>query len=232
MKIAGLIGGMSWESSLEYYRIMNQLIRERLGGQHSARILMFSVDFHPLEELMRQDRWEDITSELIDAARRLEKGGADFVVICTNTMHKSEPEIQKAVSIPLLHIGDAVGEDVVGSGLSTVGLLGTRYTMEQDFLKDHLKTKFGLDVKIPGPESRDIAHKVIFDELCLGKILETSKTEFERIIEELAAEGAQGIILGCTEIPLLIQSSDVSVPLFDTTGIHARKAVDWALNTD
>ncbi len=229
MKVVGLIGGMSWESSLEYYRIMNQLVRERLGGQHSARILMFSVDFHELEEYMRLDGWEEVTSVLIDAARRLEKGGADVVVICTNTMHKGAPEIEKAVGIPLLHIGDATGEEVIERGISVVGLLGTRYTMEQDFMKAHLSSKYGLEVRVPGPESREIVNRVIFDELCLGEIREESRNAFIRIIEEMAAEGAEGIILGCTEIPLLVRQSDVSIPLFDTTAIHSRKAVEWAL---
>jgi len=229
MKVTGLIGGMSWESSLEYYRIMNQLVRERLGGQHSARILMYSVDFHELEEYMCLNLWEEVTSVLSDAAGRLERGGAQLLVICTNTMHKVAPEVEKKVNIPLLHIADATGEDVIAQGLSVVGLLGTRYTMEQDFLKNHLSSNYGLDVRVPGPDSREIVHRVIFEELCLGEIRETSKAEFKRIIEEMAVEGAEGIILGCTEIPLLIQPTDVSIPLFDTTAIHARKAVEWAL---
>jgi aspartate racemase len=229
MKIVGLIGGMSWESSLEYYRIMNRLVREKLGGQHSARILMFSVDFHELEEYMRLDRWDEITAVLADAARRLEKGKADLLIICTNTMHKVAPEVEKEVSVPLLHIADATGEDVIERGISVVGLLGTRYTMEQDFLKGYLSSKYGLEVRIPDLESREIVHRVIFEELCLGETRESSKNEFKRIIEEMSADGCQGVILGCTEIPLLIRSTDVSIPLFDTTAIHARKAVEWAL---
>ena len=229
MKVVGLIGGMSWESSLEYYRIMNRLVRERLGGQHSARILMFSVDFHEMEEYMRLDNWQGVISVLVDAARRLERGGAELLVICTNTMHKVAPEVQREVGIPLLHIADATGEDVIDRGISAVGLLGTRYTMEHDFLKAHLSSRYGLDVRVPGPESREIVHNVIFEELCLGEIRETSRNEFIRIIDELGADGAQGIILGCTEIPLLIKQSDVSLPLFDTTAIHAGKAVEWAL---
>jgi len=229
MKTIGLIGGMSWESSLEYYRIINQEIRNRLGGQHSAKVLMYSLDFEPIEELQRQGRWEEMALILQDAAKRLELAGANFFLICTNTMHKIAPEVQDSVRIPLLHIADATAEEVKASGISTVGLLGTRYTMEQDFLKGYLSSKHGLDVIIPEPDSRDIVHNVVYDELCLGTIREESKKVFLRIIQDLGEKGAQGVILGCTEIPLLVHQKDTSLPLFDTTAIHAKKAVEMAL---
>ncbi|MBW2096599.1 MAG: aspartate/glutamate racemase family protein [Deltaproteobacteria bacterium] len=229
MKTIGLIGGMSWESSLEYYRIINQEIRNRLGGQHSAKVLMYSLDFEPIEELQRQGRWEEMALILQDAAKRLELAGANFFLICTNTMHKIAPEVQDSVRIPLLHIADATAEEVKASGISTVGLLGTRYTMEQNFLKGYLSSKHGLDVIIPEPDSRDIVHNVVYDELCLGTIREESKKVFLRIIQDLGEKGAQGVILGCTEIPLLVHQKDTSLPLFDTTAIHAKKAVEMAL---
>ncbi len=229
MKTIGLIGGMSWESSLEYYRIINQEIRNRLGGQHSAKVLMYSLDFEPIEELQRQGRWEEMALILQDAAKRLELAGANFFLICTNTMHKIAPEVQDSVRIPLLHIADATAEKVKASGISTVGLLGTRYTMEQNFLKGYLSSKHGLDVIIPEPDSRDIVHNVVYDELCLGTIREESKKVFLRIIQDLGEKGAQGVILGCTEIPLLVHQKDTSLPLFDTTAIHAKKAVEMAL---
>ncbi|MBW1732355.1 MAG: aspartate/glutamate racemase family protein [Deltaproteobacteria bacterium] len=229
MKTMGLIGGMSWESTLEYYRIINEEVRNRLGGQHSAELLLYSLDFHPIEELQRQGKWDEMTQILIDAAKRLEKAGADFVLICTNTMHKMAPEVQDSIKVPLLHIADATAEQIKASGFSKVGLLGTKYTMEQDFLKGHLSSKHGLEVVISDDASRDIVHNVIYDELCLGTIKEESKKKFLKIIQDLAANGAQGIILGCTEIPLLVHAEDTSLPLFNTTAIHAKKAVDMAL---
>lgn len=229
MKIIGLIGGMSWESSLEYYRIINQAVRERLGGQHSAKILMFSVDFHEIEEYQRSDRWDKATEVLVDAALRLERGGAALLLICTNTMHKVAPDLAKSVNVPLVHIADATAEKIIEQGIKVVGLLGTRYTMEQDFLRGRLAEKYGLDVIIPCPESRETVHNVIYDELCLGEIRDSSRRRFVKIVEELRSQGAQGAILGCTEIPLLLRPEDVSTPLFDTTAIHAHKAVELAL---
>ncbi|MEJ2718337.1 MAG: aspartate/glutamate racemase family protein [Deltaproteobacteria bacterium] len=208
MKVMGLIGGMSWESSLEYYRIMNEEVRERLGGQHSAKILMFSVDFHEIEACQVEDRWEDATALLTDAARRLERGGADYLLICTNTMHKVADGVQRAVSIPLLHIGDATAEEVKRLGLSSVGLLGTRYTMEQDFLKGYLSSRHGLEVIVPGEEARTAVHDIIYDELCLGKLVDESKERLLSIVAGLAADGAEGVILGCTELPLLLRPDD------------------------
>ena len=229
MKTIGLIGGMSWESSLEYYRIINEEVKNRLGGQHSAKVLLYSLDFHPIEEFQRRGRWEDMALILIDAAKRLERAGADFILICTNTMHKVAPEVQDSIKIPLLHIADATAEQIKATGISVVGLLGTKYTMEQDFLKGYLSSKHGFDVIVPNAGSRDTVHNIIYDELCIGTIREESKKMFLRIIQDLAAEGAQGVILGCTEIPLLVHPGDTSLPLFDTTAIHAKKAVEMAL---
>lgn len=230
MKVIGLIGGMSWESSLEYYRIVNQEVKKCLGGLHSAKILMLSVDFHEIEELQSSGNWKESARILIKAAQDLEKGGAEFVLICTNTMHKVAPEVQAAIKIPLLHIADAVGEEINRQKLHKVGLLGTKFTMEQDFLKGHLFEKFNLDVMIPEAKSRQIVHDIIYNELCLGSIRAESKQMYCEIIETMAKNGAQGVILGCTEIPLLVQSADVSIPLFDTTAIHCKKAVGFSLN--
>jgi len=230
MKVIGMIGGMSWESSLEYYRIVNEEVKKRLGGLHSAKVLMLSVDFYEIEELQSSGNWQESARILIKAARDLEKGGAEFVLICTNTMHKVAPEVQASIKIPLIHIADAVGEEINKQNLYKVGLLGTKFTMEQDFLKGHLVDKFNLDVIIPGADSRQIVHEVIYNELCLGSIRKESKQSYCEIIEEMAKSGAQGVILGCTEISLLVQSADVSLPLFDTTAIHCRKAVDFSLN--
>jgi aspartate racemase len=229
MQVIGLIGGMSWESSLEYYRIINTLIRERLGGQHSAKILMYSVDFHQIEECQQQDRWEDAAGILRDAALRLEKGGADFLILCTNTMHKLAENIQGSVNIPLIHIADATAEELKKVSISVVGLLGTKYTMEQDFLRGHLASKHNIKTIIPASEAREIVHRVIYDELCLGRIEQVSRDMLVQIILDLKGAGAQGVVLGCTELPLLIKPEDVDIPIFDTTAIHARKAVDQAL---
>ena len=229
MKVIGLIGGMSWESSAEYYRIINEEVKRRLGGLRSGKILMYSVDFHEIEELQHEGRWEEATELMIDAAKRIEKGGADFLLICTNTMHKMAPDVQKAVNIPLLHIADATGEQIKSLGIQKVGLLGTKYTMEQDFYKGRLVSKHSLDVVVPEEGDRNIIHEVIYEELCLGVILEKSKNEFCRIINSLAKQHAEGIILGCTEISLLIKQTDSMLPLFDTTEIHAQKAVEFAL---
>jgi aspartate racemase len=229
MKIIGLIGGMSWESSLEYYRIINERVKEKLGGLHSAKSLMFSVDFDEIEKLQHDGNWEEATRVMIDAAQRLEKGGADFIVICTNTMHKMANDMQKAVGIPLLHIADATAEKIKTAGINKVGLLGTKFTMEEDFYKGRLTNKYNLQVLIPNEEERQIVHDVIYKELCLGNIQQKSRNEFIKIINNLASHGAEAVILGCTEIPLLVKQEDVKIPLFDTTRIHAESAVDYAL---
>ena len=229
MKTIGMIGGMSWESSLEYYRIVNQSINQRLGGVHSAKCLMLSVDFAEIETYQRLGNWQAATRVMIEAAQALEKGGADFVVICTNTMHKMAEEVQQNIHIPLLHIADAAAELIKARGLHKIGLLGTRFTMEEGFYKDRLVQKHGLQVLIPTAPDREIVHRVIYDELVLGKINPVSKAEYLRIIADLTRQGAEGIILGCTEIGLLVQQTDCSIPLFDTTLIHAEAAVNFAL---
>jgi aspartate racemase len=229
MKTIGMIGGMSWESSVEYYRIVNEAIKERLGDLHSAKCLMYSVDFAEIELLQREDRWEEATRAMIEAARRVEAGGADFLIICTNTMHKMADQVQASLGIPLLHIADATAEAVKSRGLKRVGLLGTRFTMEGDFYRRRLVEKHGLEVLIPGPADRAIVHRVIYEELVLGRIEPASKKEYLRIIASLADAGAEGIILGCTEIGLLVSQADSRLPLFDTTRIHALAAVQFAL---
>lgn len=229
MKTIGLIGGMSWESTVEYYRIINQAVNRRLGGFHSAKILMYSVDFGEIEGLMQERRWEVIGDRIAGIAKNLEEAGADFILLCTNTVHKVAERIEHTTIIPFIHIADATGEEVFRKELKKVGLLGTRYTMEEDFYKARLMEKYGLTVLIPPEEDRIIINDVIFRELCHGIIEQPSKHQFRRSIEELVARGAQGIILGCTEIPMLIKEGDCSVPLFDTTSIHALRAVDHAL---
>ncbi|MCC6615086.1 MAG: aspartate/glutamate racemase family protein [Anaerolineae bacterium] len=229
MKTIGMIGGMSWESSLEYYRIVNETVKARLGGLHSARTLMYSVDFAEIEVLQSEGRWDEATSMMIDAARRLERGGADLIVICTNTMHKMADDVQAAVGIPLLHIADATAAQIQQQRLATIGLLGTRYTMEQDFYRGRLEQMHGLRVLVPDADRRALVNRIIYEELVLGEIKAESKAAYLRIIDALVAEGAQGIILGCTEIGLLIQQQDCAVPVFDTTTIHAMAAVEAAL---
>lgn len=229
MKTIGLIGGMSWESSIEYYRIVNELTKARLGRLHSAKSLMISVDFAEIEVLQREGRWDEGAQMMADAARSLERGGADFVVLCTNTMHKSTPEIEAALGIPFLHIADATGRRVAGAGIGCVGLLGTRFTMEEDFYRGRLEQKFGLQVLIPEAAERETVHRVIYDELVQGNIREESRRQYAGIIAGLVDRGAQGVILGCTEIGLLVRPADSPVPLFDTTRIHAEAAVDFAL---
>lgn len=229
MKTIGLIGGMSWESSAEYYRIVNETVRQRIGGLHSAECVMYSVDFSDLEILQREGRWEEAAQMMIDAAQKLERAGAGIVLIGANTMHKTYESVRKNVSIPVLHIADAVAGRICAQRMQTVGLLGTRYTMEEDFLKGRLVDKYGLNILIPEPNDRELVHKVIYDELCLGLIKEPSRAAYRQIITGLVERGAQGIILGCTELGLLVKPEDSSVPLFDTTIIHAEAAVDWAL---
>ncbi|MBF6030961.1 aspartate/glutamate racemase family protein [Pseudomonas sp. P115] len=228
MRTIGLIGGMSWESSAEYYRIINQHVRDRLGPLRSAQIVMYSVDFGPVEQAQHAGRWDDAALILEDAARRLQAGGADCVVLCTNTMHRVAPRIEAAVSIPFLHIADAAGLAAVEAGTLTVGLLGTAFTMEQDFLKSRL-TDHGLTVLVPDADERKAVHRIIYDELCVGVISDASRQVYQRVIASLAARGAQAIILGCTEIGLLIKPQHSDLPLLDTTELHAQAAVAFAL---
>lgn len=232
VKVIGIIGGMSWESSAEYYRLINQEVNRKLGGLHSAEILMFSLDFEQIEKLQHSGKWEEATKIMVDAARRLDRGGADFLIIATNTMHRMADEVQNSVRVPLLHIADATGDRIKKAGFKRVGLLGTIYTMEEDFYKGRLIDRYGLEVSIPGNEDRKLVNDIIYNELCLGKINQSSKQDVVRIIDGLAAEGAEAVILGCTEIPLLIQQKDAKVPLFDTTLIHAETAVARALEVD
>ncbi|MBU7013160.1 MAG: aspartate/glutamate racemase family protein [Theionarchaea archaeon] len=229
MKVIGLIGGMSWESSAEYYKILNETVKERLGGLHSAKCIMYSVDFEEIEQLQHAGKWGEATTYMIDAAQRVEKAGADFVLICTNTMHKMADDVQSAIGILLLHIADATAEKINEQGLNTVGLLGTKFTMEEDFYKGRLKEKFGLAVVVPEEDERTTVHDIIYNELCLGEIRESSREKMKKSIEHLVSKGAEGVILGCTEIPLLVKQKDAAVPLFDTTLIHAQAAVDRAL---
>jgi aspartate racemase len=229
MKTIGLIGGMSWESSVEYYRIINEAARDALGGLHSAKSIMYSVEFAEIEALQHAGRWEEAARILVAAAQSLEKGGADFALICTNTMHKLYDEVQEKIKIPLLHIADATAEVIKAGGFSKVALLGTRFTMEEDFYKGRLVEKYDLEVIIPTAEEREQIHRVIYDELCVGKIMASSRHQYTGIINRIIGEGAQGVILGCTEIGLLVKQEDSSVPLFDTTEIHAKAAVRYAL---
>jgi len=229
MKTIGMIGGMSWESSLDYYRILNQTVHARLGGLHSARCILTSVDFAEIEVLQREGRWEESGQRMAEAAVSLERAGADCVILCTNTMHKLVDDIQAAIQIPFLHIADATAERVKAAGVQRIGLLGTRFTMEEDFYRGRLEQLHQLTVLTPPPAQREIVHRVIYDELCLGLIHEESRAAYREIIADLAAAGAQGILLGCTEIELLVRPEDSPLPLFPTTRIHAEAAVDWAL---
>ena len=228
MRTIGLIGGMSWESSAEYYRLINQQVRDRLGPLRSAQLLMFSVDFGPVEQAQHAGHWDDAAAILVDAARRLEAGGAECVVLCTNTMHKVAGQIQAAITIPFLHIADPTGQAAVDAGALKVGLLGTAFTMEQDFLKSRLSA-MGLTVLVPEAEERQAVHRIIYDELCVGVISEASRKVYQQVIESLSRRGAQAIILGCTEIGLLIKPEHSALPLIDTTELHAQEAVPFAL---
>lgn len=232
MKTIGLIGGMSWESTVPYYRMINETVKARLGGLHSAKVILFSVDFHEIERLQHAADWDGAGRLLAQAARSLELAGADFLVLCTNTMHKVAPAIEAAVAIPLFHIADPTAQEIKQAGLERIGLLGTRFTMEQAFYKDRLTSRHGLQVLTPPAADRDIVHRIIYEELCLGQIVDASRQQYRRIMADLVAQGAQAIILGCTEISLLVAQADASVPLFDTTGLHARKAAEWALAHD
>jgi len=229
MKTIGLIGGMSWESSIEYYRIINETAKQKLGGLHSAKSLMVTVDFAEIEKLQHEDRWDEAAQILVERAQDLERGGADFIVLCTNTMHKLADQIAAGVTIPFLHIADATAEKIIAAGMKRIGLLGTRFTMEHDFYKGRLIRDFELEVLIPNESDRQTVHRVIYEELVQGKIIDASRAEYKRIMQALIAEGAEGIILGCTEIELLVKQEDSSVPLFPTTSIHAIAAVEYAL---
>ena len=229
MKTIGLIGGMSWESSAHYYRIINQDVRTRLGGVHSARSLMVSVDFGEIERLQHDGDWARLTVAMVEAARQLERGGADFVVLCTNTMHRAADAVAASVAIPFLHIADATAARIAACGIPRVGLLGTAFTMEQDFYTGRLRDRFGLDVIVPDQADRATIHAVIYEELVAGIVRPASRKAYREIMARLVGQGAEAIILGCTEIMLLVTSDDSTVPLFDTTAIHAKAAVDLAL---
>ncbi len=229
MKTIGLLGGMSWESTVPYYRLINETVKQRLGGLHSARLVLYSVDFHEIERLQHAGDWNAAGAMLAAAARSLEAAGADFLVLCTNTMHKVAPQIEAAVSIPLCHIADPTADDIRAAGHRVVGLLGTRFTMEQAFYRDRLVQRHGLQVLTPDAADRETVHRIIYEELCLGVVTDTSLADYRRVMADLVARGAQAIILGCTEISLLVGPQDAAVPLFDTTAIHARAAAALAL---
>jgi aspartate racemase len=229
MKTIGMLGGMSWESTTSYYKLINAGVKARLGGLHSAKIFMASVDFHELEHLMRESDWDAVSAVLSDAAQRVEAAGADFLIICTNTMHKVAPRVEAAISIPVLHIADATAKQLAADGIERVGLLGTRFTMAHDFYKGRITRRYGIDVMVPDNRSQTIIDDIIFKELCLGKINAQSRRHYLDIIRQLQQQGSQAVILGCTEIGLLVKSEDTQVPLYDTTQIHAASAVEMAV---
>ncbi len=229
MKVLGLLGGMSWESTVEYYRLANEEVRARLGGLHSAPLVLWSVDFAEIEELQVAGSWDEAGHRLAEAARALERAGAEVLVLCTNTMHKVAEAIEEAVGIPLVHIVDSVAAAVSTAGMARVGLLGTRFTMEESFWADRMR-RHGIDVLVPGPEDRETVHRTIYDELCLGVFSEASRGAFVDVVDRLAAQGADGVVLGCTEIELLVRPEDTTVPVFPTTTLHVRSAVDAALS--
>jgi aspartate racemase len=229
MRTIGLLGGMSWESSVEYYRLLNRAVRERLGGLHSAECVMWSVDFAAIEELQRSGYWNEAARRLAALAHRLEQAGAECLVLCTNTMHRLADDIQAAIDIPLLHIADATAGRIKAAGIGSVGLLATRYTMEQDFYRGRLAERHGLQVLVPREPDLSLVHDVIYQELCQGRVLDGSRDHYRRVISQLEAAGANGIIYGCTEIDLLVGPHDASVPVFDSTRIHVDAAVEWAL---
>lgn len=230
LKTIGLIGGMSWESSLEYYRIINETTKLKLGGLHSAKCLMYSVDFEEIEVLQHENKWDELTNIMVNSAEKLKNGGADFIIICTNTMHKMASDIENKVGIKVLHIAEATAKEIIKKEMKKVGLIGTKFTMEQDFYKKVFKDKFNIDTVIPDENERKIIHDIIYNELCKGIINEVSKEKYIKIINDLALKGAEGVVLGCTEIPLLINQEDVNIPVFDTTKIHAISAVEFALD--
>lgn len=229
MKTIGMLGGMSWESTASYYKALNEGVKSQLGGLHSAKICLYSVDFDEIEKLQHQGNWSETALILAEAAKSVERGGADFLMICTNTMHKVVPEIESQISIPILHIADATAKILVRDGVTKVGLLGTRFTMEQDFYKGRITEKFGIEVIVPDADEQTVVHDIIYQELCLGQINSDSRERYLEIIANLHAQGAQAVILGCTEIALLVKQSDTTVPLYDTTQIHAAHGVEWAL---
>ena len=229
MKTIGLIGGMSWQSTAEYYRIINKTVEEKMGGLHSAQCVIYSFDFEEIEKLQHENKWKECTRLMIISAQKLESSGADCIIICTNTMHKMDNEVQENINIPLLHIADVTAEKIIELGLIKVALLGTKFTMEESFYKDRLSEKYGLTVLIPTESERAIVHRVIYEELCRGEIHQSSRESYLAIMGQLVSRGTEGIILGCTEIPLLITQQDSQVPLFDTTRIHAEAAVRYAL---
>lgn len=229
MKTIGMLGGMSWESTASYYKALNEGVKSQLGGLHSAKICLYSVDFDEIEKLQHQGNWSETALILAEAAKSVERGGADFLMICTNTMHKVVPEIESQISIPILHIADATAKILVRDGVTKVGLLGTRFTMEQDFYKGRITEKFGIEVIVPDADEQTVVHDIIYKELCLGQINSDSRERYLEIIANLHAQGAQAVILGCTEIALLVKQSDTTVPLYDTTQIHAAHGVEWAL---
>jgi aspartate racemase len=230
MRLIGLIGGMSWVSSAEYYRILNQETQARFGGQHSAHVLLYSLDFHEIERLQREGRWDEAAVAMGAAAARLQAGGAEVLVLCTNTMHKVVPMFEPALQVPLLHVADAVGRRIARAGLRRIALLGTRFTMEEGFYRDRLSERYGLDIVVPDAAEREQIHRIIYEEPCLGRIVEGSRGVFMAIMRRLAGVGAEGYILGCTEIPLLVDALHTSLPLFDSTRLHAEAALDFALS--
>lgn len=232
MKTIGVIGGMSWESSAEYYKLLNRYAKARLGGHHNARSLLLTVDFAVVEAAQRAGDWNALGDQMANAARQLEQGGADIVLLATNTMHRVADAIERTISVPFLHIADPTGEALRAAGVERVALLGTRYTMEQTFYAGRLRERFGLDTLTPDDEGRANVHRIIYDELCHGVIESQSRAMYQKVIEELAARGAQAVILGCTEITLLIKQEDSVLPVFDTTALHAQKAVDWAIDNE
>lgn len=230
MKTIGLIGGMSWESSVDYYRIINEETRNILGGSHSSKCLMYSFDFHEIEELQNKNSWEELTEEMVLQADNLKKAGADFIVICTNTMHIMAPDIEKRTGLKVLHIADVTGEEIKRKSIGKVALLGTKFTMEGTFYKKVLKDKHNIDVVIPNDEDREVIHNIIYNELVRGIIKDDSRQKYIKIIDKLMDKGAEGVVLGCTEIPLLIKQKDVSIPIFNTTEIHSKAAVRYAID--
>lgn len=229
MQVIGLLGGMSWESSAQYYRLINQTVREKLGGTHSARSLMWSMDFGEIEHLQHTGQWDVLAQKMVEAALNLQRGGADFIVICTNTMHRMYEQLVQALDIPVLHIADPTGAKIVADGVQRVALLGTAFTMEQPFYKERLQTQYGLEVLVPDETDRHTVHRIIYEELVAGQVLDASRQQYQQVIERLAERGAQAVILGCTEIMLLIQPQDSCLPVYDTTTLHALAAVEQAL---
>jgi aspartate racemase len=229
MKTIGLIGGMSWQSTVPYYRLINEIVSEKLGGLHSAKLILWNMDFEAIASLQRQGRWQEAGAVMADAALRLQQAGAESIVICTNTMHKLVPDMQPHLQIPILHIADATAQIIRQAGLRKVGLLGTRFTMEDSFYVSHLREHYGLEVITPDAAARQLVHNVIFNELCVGEEKATSRAQYREIMAALVQQGAEGIIFGCTEIAMLVDQTDASVPVFDTTKLHACYAAEWAL---